>query len=67
MSQNLMQGLLDEINRNRELLKAYEKIGPSGIFGATVIKALISKAEKAINENDVVKMIVAFRELKEAE
>ena len=65
--ENLMGGLLRELNRNRELLKGYEEIGPAGLFGATMIKQSIANGEKAIAEGDVVKMIEAFKDLEESQ
>lgn len=61
----LMDGLLNEMNRNRELLKEYESIGWEGRFGAHMIKIAIRNAEQAIRENDVVKILLAYNELKE--
>lgn len=63
-TKNLMDGLFDEMNRCREVLKHYEEI-PQGVFGATMIKRSILKAEQSIKENDVVKMLIAYRDLKE--
>jgi len=56
-------GLHKELDRARELLKAYEEI-PTGFFGVAIIKQAIQKAEKAIEEGDVVKELVAYKELK---
>ncbi len=66
MSENIMQGLLNEITRCREVLKMYEEI-PQGIFGATMIKASLARAEKAIIDNDVVEIVRAYQDLKEIE
>lgn len=63
---NLMEGLINEMNRCRELLKEYEKI-PEGVFGAAMIKQDIKNAEEAITENDVVKMLTAYQALKECQ
>lgn len=65
MAENLMDGLFNEMNRCREVLKHYEEIGPVGMFGATMIKADIDNAERAIRQNDVVKMLAAYQALKE--
>jgi RNA binding exosome subunit len=64
-TKNLMDGLMDELNRNRELLKEYEAIGRAGMFGAHFIKQAINNGEQAIRENDVIKMLQAYSELKE--
>ena len=62
---NLIEGIQQECNRCRELLKEYEAIGTPGIFGATMIKLAIAKAEKSIADGDVVAELVAFKELQE--
>jgi hypothetical protein len=65
-TQNLMEGLTSEISRVKELLLQYEAI-PQGTFGATVLKQDIKLAEDAIKEEDIVKMITAYKLLKECE
>ena len=62
-SKNLMSGLLKEMNRCRELKAEYDMI-PTGFFGSAIIQTSIKSAEKAIEENDVVKMLVAYDDLK---
>ena len=52
------------MNRFRELLKEYEEIGPAGIFGATMIKQEIKKAEKSIAEGNTIGMMTSYEELK---
>jgi hypothetical protein len=64
--QNLMDGLFEQMNRCREVLTYYDEI-PQGVFGATMIRASIRNAENAIKENDVIKMLAAYRDLKEIE
>ena len=61
---NLMEGLLQEIGRNRELLVQYESI-PEGVFGATMIRQVITNAERAVCDGDVVAMMVAYKELQD--
>jgi hypothetical protein len=63
-TENLMDGLLRELNRNRELLKEYEAI-PQGAFGAMFIRQSIKNGEDAIASGDVVKMLQAYSTLKE--
>jgi hypothetical protein len=65
--QNLMDGLMDELNRNRELLKEYEAIGPAGAFGAIFIRQAIARGESAIRSGDVIKMLQAYSELKDSQ
>lgn len=62
-----MDGLMNELNRVRELLKDYEEIGPAGIFGSTMLKQDIKKAEKAISSGDVIQMLLAYNSLKECQ
>jgi hypothetical protein len=62
---NLMEGLLQELNRNKELLSEYKEIGPAGAFGAIFIDQDIKFAEYSIIENDVIKMLQAYEKLKE--
>lgn len=64
--ENLMDALFREMRRCREVLKMYEEI-PQGAFGALMIQQSIQNAENAIKENDVIKMIAAYQDLKEIE
>lgn len=64
-SNNLMDGLLDEITRCTELLQAYKGIGTPGAFGAAMLTAELERAKKAIIDNDTVAMLRAFKALKE--
>jgi len=64
---NLMEGLIDEMNRNRELLKRYESIGIAGSFGRIAIGRDIAAGEQAIKDNDVVAMLRAYETLKNNE
>lgn len=61
---NLIEGLQEEMNRCRELLKEYEQIGPAGRFGAAMIKAEIKKAENMISSGDTIGMMRSYEELK---
>lgn len=63
---NLMEGMLEELNRNRDLLRQYETVGPAGAFGAAVIREKIATGEKTIAENDVVQMLKAYNALTES-
>ena len=65
-TENLMDELLKEMNRAREVLKEYEQI-PEGIFGAAMIKQSIQRAEKSISSGDVVQMLLAYNDLKSIE
>ncbi len=59
---NLIEGLNQQLVRNRELLKAYEEI-PTGAFGAVMIRKYIDVAEKAIADGDTVAMMRAYKAL----
>ncbi len=61
---NLMEGLMNEVNRNRELLIQYKSIGSAGIFGASFIKADIKAGEDAIKNMDTIEMLRLYKKLK---
>lgn len=63
--ENLAQGLVRELNRNRELLLEYKGIGQPGAFGAAMIEHKIKRGETAQENGDVVEMLRAFSELGE--
>ncbi len=67
MTKNLLDGLFEEMNRNRELLKVYEEIGPPGVFGHAMIQQKILAGEKAIAGGDVVEMVQAFKALQDSQ
>jgi len=59
-----MEGLIQEVNRNKELLKQYEAIGQPGIFGAAMIKRDIEQAEKVMGQGDTIEMLKSYEQLK---
>jgi len=63
---NLVQGLIEEMNRCRELLKLYEDI-PTGGFGAAMLRRRISGGEEAMISGDVIEMLKAYQALTECE
>lgn len=65
-TKNLMTGLLEEMNRNRELQQMYAEIGMPGMFGLAILKRLHSRAELAIATGDVIEMVAVFQEMKES-
>ncbi len=62
MTKNLMEALLDEIQRVTELLHLYDEI-PTGVFAATMMRQSIERAKTAIAEEDVVKMAQSYKDL----
>jgi hypothetical protein len=64
---NLIEGIQAEQARVRELLTLYETIGPSGMFGAMMLKQAIQHGDKSIASGDVVAMLAAHVELKGCE
>jgi hypothetical protein len=57
----------EELNRNRQLLIEYNRMPPeSGWFGKAVLTELISRAEKAARDGDVVAMVAIYAELQES-
>ena len=61
---NLIEGLNQQLKRNRKILTMYEEI-PTGAFGAAMIKKDIAVAEKAITDGDTVAMLRAYKALEE--
>ena len=47
-----------------EVLPSYLEIGPSGMFAATMMRAALDEAAKALAEGDVVAMIRVYEDLK---
>ncbi len=65
---NLMEGLLNELNRNRELLTQYKTItGGGGYFGSSFIERDIKRAETAIGKGNTVEMVRVYNKLKSNE
>lgn len=60
---NLIEGLQEEMNRCRDLLKEYEAIGFPGTFAASMIKQAIKKAENRVATGDTIGMMKSFKEL----
>lgn len=66
--QNLMEGLLDEMNRVRECIKVYDALPKNaGTFASLVLGAVVKAAEIAIKKGDVIKMLQTYNELKNYE
>ncbi len=65
-SKNLIESIHAEMDRCRELKKLYDAI-PMGFISASMIAGEIKFAEIAIEENDVVKMLLAYKKLQEIE
>ena len=63
---NLIEGLQEEIDRVREVIKEYEKI-PAGAFAATMMKRSIKNAENLIAKGDTIGIMHALNELQEYE
>lgn len=51
----------------QELLGEYIAMGPTGAFGAEMIRRELAHAQQAIMEGDVVQMIQAYQSLGEIE
>jgi len=65
MEQNLMDGLLSEMNRVRELITEYESLPKgAGMFGSTMMKLNIKMAELSIGSGDVADMMLQYQKLK---
>ena len=67
-TKNLIEGLLDEMNRAREMITEYQSLPKNaGAFTCMMIQKDISRAEKAIVSGDTIQMIACYKVLKEYE
>jgi len=65
---NLMEGLLEEMNRAREMITEYRSLPKNaGMFTSVMIQRDITRAEKAIASGDTIQMIASLKLLKEYE
>jgi hypothetical protein len=65
MSENIMEGLLSEISRVRDIVTEYESLpSGAGMLAAAIMKSEIKQAEKAIATGDTIEMIYAYSKLK---
>lgn len=69
MSENLMDGLLNEIERVSGMISEYQQpyLRGAGVFAAALMKIDVDQAKKAISCNDIVAMISSYEKLKEYE
>jgi hypothetical protein len=69
MSENLMEGLLNEIERVSGMISEYQMpyLKGAGAFAAAMIKIDIDKAKKAISNDDIVAMLGSYEKLKDYE
>lgn len=67
-TKTLMDGLLDEMNRVRELITEYKNL-PNGVgnIGAALMGINIKEAEDSIRNNDVIEMMRCYEHLKSCE
>lgn len=65
-TENLMDGLLSEMNRVREMITEYESLPKcAGTFASLVMKRTIAEAEASIKHNDIIEMLRQYQALKE--
>lgn len=62
----LIEGLLQEQQRVRELVKIYDNI-PQGAYGAAMLREALNRAEQAVANEDVVAILKSYKELKDCE
>ncbi len=63
-----MSGLLEEMNRVRELIARYKSLeGGVGMIGATLMENNIKLTEKAISSGNVIDMLKLYEQLKSHE
>jgi hypothetical protein len=63
-SPNLVEGILEECKRARELADVYKTLGPRGAFALAFIRDAIDSAERALGSGDVVAMLAALTKLR---
>ncbi|MDA3824295.1 MAG: hypothetical protein PF450_17005 [Bacteroidales bacterium] len=63
---NLIDGLLKQIDRCTELKKIYDEI-PLGAFGAMFIQKAIDEGRKALTGGDVIEQLRCYKELESCE
>ena len=65
---NLIEGLLSEMNRVREIIKEYDSIpNNAGAFASMMMNQSIKNAEALISNGDTTGMLKAYSDLKEYE
>lgn len=63
---NLIETIQAECNRVREVIRHYDELpGGVGVFGATWMRELVRRSEKAIGDFDVVECVACLKELRE--
>ncbi len=62
---SLVDAFPKEQARCRDLLTRYEELGPVGTFGTLMIRAMLSRAEKAAAQQDTVAMLRIYVEMQE--
>ncbi len=68
MANYLMEGLLSQMNRVRNLITVYNRQpGSVGFVTIKHMKIAIQKAEKAILTGNVIQMLLCFRKLRNCE
>jgi hypothetical protein len=68
MSANMVEAIQAECNRVREVIRIYDELPNNvGIFGATWMRELVKRSEKAIAELDVVECVACLKELRDVE
>lgn len=66
MSENMIEAMQRECNRVREIIRIYEGLDAGvGVFGATWMKELITRSERAIANLDAVECVVCLKQLRE--
>ena len=63
---SLAEAILNEQQRNRDLLSQYEAIGSAGMFGAMMLRDLLARTERAVMDGDVVAMLRCYSEMLES-
>lgn len=68
MTVNVVEAIQRECDRVREIIALYKTL-PNGVgeFGATWMKELVRRSERAIADQDAVECVVCLKRLREVE
>lgn len=66
--QNLMDGIISEMNRVREIITQYKRLpGNVGGIASSLMADDIKDAEQSIKDGNVIQMMICYSKLKEWE
>jgi len=64
---NLVQGVMEEIDRCTEVAKRYHELGAPGAFGYAAITGTVERAKAAVGRGDIEELLQVLADLKSVE